>query len=126
MKDRNCKCSHLKSEHHHVWWNNYSYCNECHCEKYLRFNRPDKTDKVMMFYGFGLIGMGIIAIFSLIYGTINITQEKLDHSYFTFGEFLDIFLPIAILIIILVILFAIWIFIFEYFNIKNRRNFNDQ
>ena len=76
----------------------------------------------MMFYGFGLIGIGIIAISSMIHGTIFFTQEKLDQPYITFGEFLIYMIPL----IIVGILLSFPLFILDYFNIKNRRNFNDQ
>ena len=126
MNDIKCKCSHLKSVHHKVFFNQYSFCNDCQCERYLRCTRPDLSDKISLLVGSVLIVFGIIAIISVLYQFSDIPEETLSKPFYTFGEFIDVFIPLTIAFVLLGMLAVSHVFIFDYFSVKNRRDFNNQ
>lgn len=65
MKDIKCKCSHLESEHKKFWWKREG-CTNCACNEYLKFDRPNKTDKVMFGYAVFILGIYVMTMIALL------------------------------------------------------------
>jgi len=120
MKDMNCKCSHLKSEHQKNILSVRSFCKECHCEEYCRVTFPDKGDTGLMIFSLGYIP------FLAILGGIIIFYMPLLYTEMTMEGMIMMTQLFVFSTIGLLCLLFFDLFMGDYFSRKKRRNFNNQ
>lgn len=124
MKDRKCKCSHLKSQHG-KW---YHTCQECACSDFMRYDKPNLSTKIGM--GIGIVWLGLI-IFVIVGLTWAINDmEQMNPEAFgesvdmTIGDFLNIMIIILFGLMILLWLLIGLDGITDYFAEKKRKDWN--
>ena len=115
-------CGHLRSEHNKNFLKKPMDCNNCQCFEYLDYNRPRKSDKMMVIFGIFIICWfaGFFVFFSSFW--FAFTDDELSQSApITIGEYL---LVVSALFFITCVLFCAWfydLFIGEYFHQKRRK-----
>ena len=78
MKDKTCKCTHLKSEH------KSSLCNNCPCTTFNRTDAKPIINKIFMVFGLAgtlLFAIGLPIMF--IIDTMNTPEELMDQIIIT-------------------------------------------
>lgn len=123
MKDKKCKCSHLKSEHNKSFLKN-KFCNSCQCEEYLSFDKPNKWDHASFIYGCFMVGLVVFLLGSVLYWINSLPDEILNEPFeITLGGMMSIIFALILLAGWIIITIVLDNHIFDYFRIKNRRSF---
>lgn len=71
MKDKKCKCGHMKSEHDKILYVP-TLCNQCNCSDFTKETYPVKSSKIFMY------ALIVIFIISAVSTTIDIGIELSD------------------------------------------------
>ena len=125
-KPKICKCGHLKRSHMKKpdsFLKLTENCKNCPCNKYMNRNRPDKSDRVMIFIKPLIFVIFITSVLIMVY-SMPLTEEQLKTpSNLTLGDLLEIFWIVSFLVFYWLACILVVDPIYEYFEQKRRESY---